>query len=85
MNLREYLGQTDPQPLPNGSVLLEESEFRVIQTEKRPGTFYRYVRINEYPEYRYLVREEDGLLLPVDDDGYPRRTSVFRIPVLTCS
>jgi len=72
MTLKQYGQQA--QRLAPGSVLLQQGEF----TMSVEYAGFRNVYINAY-KYTYICKS-DGLLYSMDNEGYPKDASAFRIP-----
>ena len=82
MNFKNYLNQEEPQKLKMGEVNVSDKECTVhLQRSNAMKQNYYIVHIKHYPEYDYMVSAslcENGIMYTMDDDGNPKRPSVFR-------
>jgi len=74
MTLKQYGQQRQAERNAVGSVLLQQGEY----TMSVEYAGFRNVYINEY-KYTYICKP-DGILYSMDNEGYPKDASVFRVP-----
>ena len=80
MNLTEYLEQTDPQR--QQKVVLNNLEFDVYGAIKCGQDYYNSIRIKEYPNYIYVLKNGSGYLYTTDEHGNQKSKSCFFIDKL---
>lgn len=75
MTLSQYLNQADPVRRP--TVIVEFSEVSIGRFIGAIGSKYAPVFINRI-QAEYAVKEGSNLIYTTDEDGNPRRVSVFQ-------
>jgi len=83
MNLNEYLNQDPPQKLPKGTVILQEEDVHVFCIhENTKGIFpltVCYVDIYKFPDFRYEVDQQTGILWTRREEQSISRPTVFKL------
>ena len=71
MNFKEYLSQTNPQPQPKGSVIINKEDlFKVIyKTQREPFTDKKYTHV-------YICLKINGIIYTYDFT----KTGILKIP-----
>lgn len=77
MDLNQHLNQENPVRW--NKVILNDTEFKVFETFTEGTAYFNRIKVLAYPQYNYFLKNGNGHLYTITENGDLGKPSVFYI------